>query len=329
VLRYLGCVGSPLGISAPIDRTARLANASRQRLGELIAGNIASLATVLRYAVSHEIFLQRLSSGLIPFASHPNVDLPDWRRDFGLALREIGDFVRANGMRISVHPGQFTVLNSPNHAVVESATRELAYHAALFDTFGLGVEHKIVFHIGGVYEDKVQSLDRFVETVLALPDRWRERFVVENDERLYTVEDALLISRRTGLPVVFDWLHHQLNPGSGARPTSDLIASAFATWGPADGPPKCHYSTQSADGQRGAHADWVDVADFLKFLRVCPAWATFDCMLEVKKKDLALLRLRNELRRRGVTLAEAQITPPSTEVGRASAERSGSRPPRG
>ena len=305
MLRYLGCVGSPLGIAAPIDRTARLANASRQRLRELIAGNIASLETVLRYDVSEGIFLQRLSSGLIPYASHPDVDLPDWRREFGPALRAIGDFALANRMRISVHPGQYIVLNSPNDVIVNAAVRELGYHVELFDTIQLGHENKIVFHIGGVYGDKGRSRDRFIDAALALPPHWRERLVVENDERNYTVEDALLISERTGLPVVFDWLHHHLNPGSGTHSASDLIARAFATWRHADGPPKCHFSTQLSGGQRGAHADWVDVDDFLLFLSSCPSDAAFDCMLEVKKKDLALIRLRDELRRRGLMIPSA------------------------
>lgn len=305
MLRHLGCVGSPLGIEAPIDRTARLANASRTRIRELIASNVASLATVLRYDVSRGILLQRLSSGLIPYASHPEVDLPDWRREFGPALREIGDFVRAHGMRISVHPGQFTVLNATNPAVAESAVRELGYHVALFDTIGLTSEHKVVFHIGGVYGDKPKSLQRFIDAALAQPASWRDRLVIENDERSFTVEDALAISERTGLPVVFDWLHHNLNPGSGVHPTPGLIARAFATWRQTDGPPKCHYSNQALGGQRGAHADWVDVDEFLRFLAACPPQAIFDCMLEVKKKDLALLKLRTELRDRRVTLEEA------------------------
>ena len=68
---------------------------------------------------------------------------------------------------------------------------------------------------------------------------------------------------------------------------------------PEDGRPKVHLSSQAPDGPPGAHADFIDVADALAFFAAAPP-QPFDCMLEAKQKDRALLKLRASLRKRGV-----------------------------
>jgi len=142
---------------------------------------------------------------------------------------------------------------------------------------------------------------RFVRVARSLPPAVQRRLIIENDERLFTAEQVLAVSRATGLPVVFDWLHHRANPGSARKPreTARLVGACFDTWRVADGVPKIHLSSQARGGRRGHHADWVRTSDFLDFLAVAPD-RPFDCMIEAKKKDLALFRLRRELRRAGV-----------------------------
>jgi UV DNA damage endonuclease len=103
------------------------------------------------------------------------------------------------------------------------------------------------------------------------------------------------------VPVVFDWLHHTANPCR--APLSDVLPAIFATWKPADGRPKVHLSSQAAGAPPGAHADFIDPADALALLKVVPP-QPFDCMLEAKQKDRALLKLRTELRRRGIVEAD-------------------------
>jgi UV DNA damage endonuclease len=78
-----------------------------------------------------------------------------------------------------------------------------------------------------------------------------------------------------------------------------VLPAIFDTWTTKDGPPKVHLSSQSSDGPVGAHADFVDPADALAFFAVTPP-QPFDCMLEAKEKDRALLKLRAQLRTRGV-----------------------------
>jgi len=293
VLRRLGYVAMSLSIDASTSRTCRLRNATPERLAELIGANLADLKRVLDFNVDRGVSHYRISSHLIPFASHPVNDRP-WWDEFAAPLAEVADVIARSGMRVSVHPGQFTVLNSPNPKTVADSIRELEWHARLLDALGTDSSCKMILHVGGAYGGKPEAMDRFVEVANRLPDAIRRRLVIENDDVTYTTAELLAVSARTGLPIVFDWLHHKVNPGgdTGAN-TAGLIAACFDTWRPEDGPPKVHLSSQAEGGRAGNHADWIDLDDLLAFVEQTPD-REFDCMLEAKKKDLALFRLREE-----------------------------------
>ncbi len=293
MLRRLGYVAMSLSIDASTSRTCRLRNATPERLAELIGANLADLKRVLDFNVDRGVSHYRISSHLIPFASHPVNDRP-WWDEFAAPLAEVADVIARSGMRVSVHPGQFTVLNSPNPKTVADSIRELEWHARLLDALGTDSSCKMILHVGGAYGGKPEAMDRFVEVANRLPDAIRRRLVIENDDVTYTTAELLAVSARTGLPIVFDWLHHKVNPGgdTGAN-TAGLIAACFDTWRPEDGPPKVHLSSQAEGGRAGNHADWIDLDDLLAFVEQTPD-REFDCMLEAKKKDLALFRLREE-----------------------------------
>ena len=154
-------------------------------------------------------------------------------------------------------------------------------------------------------------MDRFIATANALPDAVRRRLVVENDDRLFDADEVLEVGRAAGVPVVFDWLHHQANPCR--RAIGDVLVEIFQTWSTADGRPKIHLSTQASEAPAGAHAAFIDVRDVIAFLDVAPR-VPFDCMLEAKEKDRALLKLRDELRVHGIV--ETHRTPGSAELRR-------------
>ncbi|HEY6354394.1 MAG TPA: hypothetical protein VIY30_07885, partial [Burkholderiaceae bacterium] len=161
----------------------------------------------------------------------------------------------------------------------------------------LDIRHKIVIHVGGAYSDKAAALDRWIATFLRLPDQVRRRVIVENDERLFGVEDVLTASAASGVPVVLDVLHHRVYAGPSAdEALPDLMRAAARTWETArDGVAKIHYSTQATGGRAGAHAEYVDPAELAHFLDLAPREVEFDCMLEAKAKDLALFRVRDAL----------------------------------
>jgi UV DNA damage endonuclease len=129
------------------------------------------------------------------------------------------------------------------------------------------------------------------------------RLVIENDDRLFDIEEVLSVADRIGVPVVFDWLHHNANPCR--APLAELLPAVFATWKPEDGRPKVHLSSQARGALPGAHADYIKVADALAFFEVLPH-QPFDCMLEAKQKDRAVLKLRRALHKRGIVEADVR-----------------------
>jgi UV DNA damage endonuclease len=295
VLRRLGYVATALTIDATTSRTCRLRNATPVRLRELIDANLRALDDIIRFNARERIRLYRISSGLIPFGSHA-MNTVRWWEEFADCFRDIGRRIRAARIRVSMHPGQYTLLNSPDPAITAASRADLEYHARVLDLLG-SPDGKLVLHVGGLYGNRMEAIERFIQQVELLPQHVRRRLVVENDDRLFTALDVLAISERTGLPVVFDWLHYQSNPGPGLP--RDLIAMCFATWSARDGFPKVHISSQAAGAPLGAHADWVSPDDVLRFIDEAPR-VPFDCMLEAKEKDRALLRLRRELAALGV-----------------------------
>ena len=140
--------------------------------------------------------------------------------------------------------------------------------------------------------------------------------MIENDDRTFALCHVMALHRRTGLKVVWDILHHHCNDPDGI-PDREALELALSTW-PAGVVPKIHYSTPKTAmeerkrrvGRRverswvlpqlRAHADMIDPIGFEHFLRATAAGLEFDVMLEAKAKDLALLRLREQLASRGL-----------------------------
>ncbi|HEX7062238.1 MAG TPA: UV DNA damage repair endonuclease UvsE [Woeseiaceae bacterium] len=316
MIRRFGYVAIAKSIDAPTNRTCRLRNATPERLRALIASNVANLRLVLEFNLEHSILLYRISSDLIPFGSHPINQVP-WWEELREPLAAIGRFVRTNGMRVSMHPGQYTILSARDARIVTAAIDDLSWHCRLLDALGTAADAKVIVHVGATYgESKAIAIRRFASVARDLPETIRRRLIVENDERIFTAEDALEAARLAGVPVVFDWLHHRANPGSARRhaAASAVVRRCFATWRGSDGPPKVHMSSQARGRRRGTHADYVAARDVLAFLRLVPD-VPFDCMLEAKAKDLALFRLRRRLAATGIT--EGGIRSESTKSPRA------------
>ena len=167
--------------------------ATPDRLAQAIDGNLRALDAALDYQAKNGIHLFRISSDVIPFGSSP-VNALDWMRDFEPHLAALGRKARRHGIRLSMHPGQYTVLNSPDADVVERAKLDLAYHAAFLDALGMDASGKIVLHVGGAYGDKPRALERFANAYATLPLAVRRRLVIENDDRLFTAQDVLALS---------------------------------------------------------------------------------------------------------------------------------------
>jgi UV DNA damage endonuclease len=210
------------------------------------------------------------------------------------------------------------VLNSEDPAVRDGAIRDLELQAELLDGMGLGDDAVVVLHVGGAAGGHDAAMERFEAGFERLSDRARARLVIENDDRTFALSDVLALHERTGLRVVWDILHHHCNDPDGI-PDREALERAVATW-PAGVTPKIHFSSPKTAmeerkrrvGRRverswvlpqlRAHADMIDPIAFEQFLRETATGLDFDVMLEAKAKDLALLRLRDQLAARKGTV---------------------------
>lgn len=279
-----------LSLDCRPSRTFRLANLSWERLRETVAGNLACLERIVRWNIEHGLLFFRITSDLIPLASHPDNRFP-WDEFFAPDFARIGALIRENKMRISMHPGQHTVLNSPRQAVVDAARRDLEYHVRVLELLELDETAKIQIHLGGLYGDKQAALRRFVQEVERLDPRIRAHLVVENDERLFNFDDCLWVSQETGLPVLLDVFHWEVYLDNGHATLREALTAAKATWKPADGLPMVDYSSPLPGGRLGSHAYTLDEAHFCRFLRESYPH-DFDLMLEIKDKEQSALRAR-------------------------------------
>jgi UV DNA damage endonuclease len=282
-------IGYPcINLSLPCrsSRTFRLASWTEDRFLETVKSNLACLKQILEFNAGHNLLLFRITSDLIPFASHPICTVP-WQRYFGKEFAAIGRFVRDQRIRLSMHPDQFTLINSLDESIFERSVRELIYHADVLDLFDSDQTHKIQIHVGGVYSDKEKSMSRFVARYRKLPLKIKKRLVIENDERSYGIADCCAIHDKTGIPVVLDTLHHQIrNEGESVR---DAFLMSSATWKRQDGMPIVDYSTQDKKKRPGSHAETTDPGEFRKFIAAMRG-LDFDVMFEIKDKETSPLK---------------------------------------
>lgn len=275
--------------NARCQYTTILKNASPGRLRELIRANLGGLREILDYNQEHGFRLFRLGNAFIPFASHAVNEVP-WWEEFGEELAGVGQWVLARGHRLSFHASHFTILNSENEGVVRSALADVEYMGRVLESMALPPEHRIILHLGVTSPTRDAALDHLERALAQVPPAYRRHLALENDERGYTAEEAIRFSNRVGIPVVVDTLHHACNPGNWEEMEhAELLERVFRTWGPEDGIPKIHFSTQDPEKRAGAHGYWIDGEQLARFLEGTRRVSRdFDIMFECKGKDEAV-----------------------------------------
>jgi UV DNA damage endonuclease len=288
--------------------------------------SIEAFHGLLDYLDRTDIRMYRFTASLAPYATHP--DMPQfWNQveECREALADLGRRARDLDIRLSTHPSQYIVLNSEDERIRAAAIRDTELQADLMDAMGLGPESVCVLHVGGAAGGFDAALDRFELGWERLSDRARDRLVIENDDRTFGLCHVMELHRRTGVKVVWDILHHHCNDPEGI-PDREALELALSTW-PDGVTPKIHYSTPTTAmeerkkkvGRRvekswvlpqlRAHADVIDPIAFEHFVRETAAGLEFDVMLEAKAKDLALLRLREQLAQRGLDIERGVRAP--------------------
>jgi UV DNA damage endonuclease len=200
-----------------------------------------------------------------------------------------GDFAKFHNIRITSHPGPFNVLVSPNESVVLKTLADLELHGKIFDMMGLSKTpyNKINIHCNGVYGDKKSALDRFITNFERLSPSVRKRLTIENDDKasMYSVKDLMYVHNAIGIPIVFDYHHHQFCTGDLSE--QQALELAITTW-PKDITPIVHYSESKALHENNpkekpqAHSLYINSLPNTYGNNV-------DIMVEAKAKELAIL----------------------------------------
>jgi UV DNA damage endonuclease len=278
-----------LSLDCRASRTFRLKSYSEARLKDTTQNNLTCLQRILQFNVKHRLLFLRVSSDLVPFASHP-ANTFDWQSHFQRQLEQIGAFITKNHIRISMHPDQFTLINSLSQEIFEHSKAELLYHAQVLDLMGLDPSAKIQIHVGGAYGNKQNSMQLFVRRYQTLNAAIRRRLVIENDHKIYTAADCLVVSSQVHIPVLFDTLHAECNPDG-------TLEQATKTWNlHTDGIPMVDYSQQQPQAAKGQHAQTLNPTLFTDFLKQTQQ-LDFDVMLEIKDKEksaIAAMRLAQD-----------------------------------
>lgn len=279
--------------------------AAVRKLERIAAENLHNTLRLLRHNRASDIHLYRFSSKLIPLVGHGMLAGWDPFAALSESFAQVGEYVRLHRMRTSFHPDHFTVLSTPRQDVLDNSVADLVRHHTMLEAMGLNRNAKCNIHVGGSYGDKQAAGQRFTRNFLALPQEVRERITLENDDKTFTAEETLAICEEVGAPMVLDLHHHMVN--NHGESAVSLWHRVLRTWEGAGTeeqeslglpalPPKIHVSSPREGKDVRAHADYVEAAPLLEFLReIAPDTPALDVMLEAKMKDGALFRLMEDL----------------------------------
>ena len=262
-------------------------------VSELALQNAKDLVNIVKWNNEMGIKLFRMSSDIFPWFYYYQLDeLPDYE--------EISDYLYMAGdeasgkQRLTFHPGHFNVLGSPNPTVVNKTIKELNQHSEIMNIMGLSRTHynKINIHIGGAYGDKQATLDRWINNYHKLCFSTQERLTVENDDKasMFSVKELYEgIYKKIGVPIVFDFYHHKFC--TGGLTEQEALELALSTW-PKGIVPLTHYS----ESRRKEHLDESIKAQAhsdLIYDKIPTYGNEFDCVIEAKHKELAVINYIN------------------------------------
>lgn len=264
-----------------------------EKLYAIIKNNLNSLEKILTYNSKNNIHFYRLTSKLIPLATHDKVNY-DYITPFKENFKKIGNFIQQKNMRVDTHPDQYAVLNSANKSVVKNTFEILEYHYKILDA--LKIKNKLILlHIGGNQFGKEKSKTRFIHNFNKLPECIKNTIAIENDDKIFNIKDVLEISKKLNIPVVLDYHHFICNHEE--EKIEDVIKEICNTWKKQN--PKMHFSSPKSKLKKEfrSHHDYINSDDFITFIEIIKFInQDIDIMIEAKAKDDALFRLIRELK---------------------------------
>ena len=294
------CINMTLGEQKPRITTNRsmikktFKEKGLEYAGELALQNVRDLFTILQWNNRKGIKLFRVSSDIFPWASEYDIESSPYYKRILMVLQACGNYAKQNGIRVNAHPGPFNVLVSPRENVVKNTITDLEIHGKIFDMMGLEKSpyNNLNIHCNGVYGDKQSAMDRFCKNFKRLSESVRTRLTVENDDKgtMYSVKDLMYIHERIGIPIVFDYHHHQFCTGDLSE--QEALELAMTSW-PEGITPEVHYSESKALHEENSKLKPQAHSDYIKELPNLYG-NVVDVMVEAKAKELAILPFINK-----------------------------------
>lgn len=277
--------------SKTITYTDFIKNNDYLKIDKIIKENLENLEKIIDYNIKNNIHFYRLSSKLIPLATKDDVEF-EYINKYKSYYDKIAKKIKKNNLRVDFHPDQFCVLNSTKKEIVENSINILEYQYKILDA--LKVKDKIIIlHVGSSVLGKENSIKRFINNFNKIPNYLQKCIAIENDDKVYNIEDCLKISKILNIPVVLDYHHHICNNCGNIE---NYIEEIFKSWKTI---PKIHFSSPKNKTKKEfrSHHDYINIDDFINFLNIIKSNNfDFDIMIEAKAKDEALFRLTRQLK---------------------------------
>ncbi len=263
-------------------------NYNTSKLLEITKNNLDSLYEIIKYNVKNNFHFYRLTSKLVPLATHDKVDF-DYITPLLDEYKKIGKLINDNNIRVDTHPDQYAVLNSMDSKIVKNTVEILEYHYKIMDA--LGIKDKIIIlHVGSSACGKKASITRFINNFNKLSDHIKKCIAVENDDKVYNIKDVLELCQKINVPMVLDYHHFICN--NEKEDINDYLKEIIDTW---DGKlPKMHFSSPKSKLKKEfrSHSDYINKECFIEFINILKKQdKDIDIMLEAKAKDDAISRL--------------------------------------
>ena len=275
------------------------------RLFDILKHNVWAFKRVLKIVATwpEPLRMMRIGSDFFPVYTHADFKW-FWQQKhvqefLSSQLPAIGDFARQCGIRLSMHPGQFTVLNSTNDDTVISSIEEIEYHTDIARYLGYVLRHQDGFAINVHVGSRAGGVERFRENAQLLSEDARNFLTIENDEMSFGIDDVLELADE--FAIVLDIHHHWcFTEGEFIQADDSRIERIIDSWHGVR--PKIHYSLSREDyiPSKGlpvyadlsapktklrAHSDMCHNPDLNAWAATHLQWA--DVMVEAKAKNLA------------------------------------------
>ena len=159
------------------------------KLIDITSNNLESLEKIITYNIKNNIHFYRLTSKLVPLATHDKVEY-DYITSLKDKYKKIGELINKYNLRIDTHPDQYAVLNSMNSKIVKNTVEILKYHYNILDA--LKIKNKIIIlHVGSGTCGKKASITRFINNFKKLPSYIQKCIAVENDDKIYNIKESI------------------------------------------------------------------------------------------------------------------------------------------